>query len=200
MEKNNRSIQDYLSLGYLYILALGILHDAIYYGFMGINILKYSNILDVLLSPIVYIADHLLILVALVIMVIFLLVFFFYQPKLHARYKEKEWYKKSFNVKKLDEQFEKMHNVNGIVLLTSIMVFSFFIGSALGSGGSMAEKLKNKEFKPDTTILFSDTEEREVRVIGQNTEFVFYVEEGETTVTAAPIKGNIKQMRPIEME
>ena len=80
------------------------------------------------------------------------------------------------------------------------MVFSFFIGSAFGSGSKLADKLKNNQFKPDTTILFSDTEERQVRVIGQNTEFVFYVEEGETTVTAAPIKGNIKQMRPMNEE
>ncbi len=53
-ESTQRSIQDYLSLGYLYLVVVGILFDAIFYGILGINIIHYSSILDVLLSPIAF--------------------------------------------------------------------------------------------------------------------------------------------------
>ena len=47
-ERNQISIQDYLSLGYIYLVVAGILFDATFYGILGINIIHYSSILDVL--------------------------------------------------------------------------------------------------------------------------------------------------------
>ncbi len=45
-------LQDYLSIGYLFILVLGVVQETIYYKFLGVNILDYSSILDVLIRPI----------------------------------------------------------------------------------------------------------------------------------------------------
>ena len=44
-------LQDYLSFGYLYLLLLGIVSESIYYGLLGVSVLSYSDVLDVLLSP-----------------------------------------------------------------------------------------------------------------------------------------------------
>jgi len=51
-KNNNIAIQDYLSIGYVFMLILGIFHETIYYKFLGVNILEYSSVLDVLISPI----------------------------------------------------------------------------------------------------------------------------------------------------
>jgi len=65
MESNNgkqnteRSIQDYLSLGYIYLLLLGICRELIFYGMMDINIFSYSSVLDVMLSPLIVLGSKL---------------------------------------------------------------------------------------------------------------------------------------------
>ena len=58
MNTNNRTLQDYLSLGYLFLILCGLAKDIILYRFIGVNILDYSSISDVLLSPIIYIGEN----------------------------------------------------------------------------------------------------------------------------------------------
>jgi len=57
--QSNINIQDYLSIGYVILLILGVFHETIYYKFLGINILEYSSVLDVLISPISVISGDL---------------------------------------------------------------------------------------------------------------------------------------------
>jgi len=48
-EDKRWSIQDYLSLGYLYLLILGIFKDAVFYGYLGVNFINYASVQDILL-------------------------------------------------------------------------------------------------------------------------------------------------------
>jgi hypothetical protein len=45
-------LQTFLPLGYLYLIILGILRDGVFFYMLGINFLKYSSIMDILISPI----------------------------------------------------------------------------------------------------------------------------------------------------
>jgi hypothetical protein len=58
-ENSGFQIQEALSLGYVYLLILGIIHNAIYYNMLGVNYLEYSSILDVLISPVSVITSSL---------------------------------------------------------------------------------------------------------------------------------------------
>ena len=50
--KTLEKIQNLLPIGYLYLVLMGILKESLLYYQLGINILKYSTIMDILISPI----------------------------------------------------------------------------------------------------------------------------------------------------
>lgn len=69
-----------LPLGYLYLIVLGILNQSIQYGLIGINILNYVAISDVLFSPITILTSHYIVLISVVVIGIglyYLVVVFF---------------------------------------------------------------------------------------------------------------------------
>jgi hypothetical protein len=55
-----------IPLGYLYLLLLGLSSESIHYGMLGVNVLDYSDALDVLLSPIALMTDSLAVLAVVV--------------------------------------------------------------------------------------------------------------------------------------
>ena len=63
--KYTEKIQHLLPLGYLYLVIVGILKETAFFYQIGINILKYSSIMDVLMSPIATLTTHPLIFVHL---------------------------------------------------------------------------------------------------------------------------------------
>ena len=62
------SIQEILSLAYLYLLALGILSDALYYAVLGVSYLNFTTILDALISPLSLVTDNYVIVFVLLVM------------------------------------------------------------------------------------------------------------------------------------
>lgn len=90
MKVKKLSIQEYLSLGYIYLVVLGIISDVIYYKFFGIDILNYSTILDVLITPINIMAHDLKVPVLFIITIglgYYLIVVV--SPRFHFKYREK---------------------------------------------------------------------------------------------------------------
>ena len=47
-----KEIQGIVTLGYIYLILMGILNESLYYNQLGVNILNYSDVLDILISPI----------------------------------------------------------------------------------------------------------------------------------------------------
>lgn len=196
-ESKQRSIQDYLSLGYLYLVVVGIIFDAIFYGILGINIIHYSSILDVLLSPVAFVTDSIIV-IAMIGGVILL---FFgigkWNKSYHEKNKEKEWYQKKYDVADLDKRYAKeegdgMFNVVGIFFLAMFMTYSTL------EGYNVKNKIANKEIKPNKRITFQNDSIVEVKFIGMNSQYVFYLLENDSIITASPIQGNIQGIRTVE--
>ena len=74
--KHIDKIQAILPLGYLYLVVLGILKETVFFYQIGINILNYSSIMDILISPIATCLSNPLIFIA----VISFFVFCYYLP------------------------------------------------------------------------------------------------------------------------
>jgi hypothetical protein len=65
-------IQGLLPLGYLYLIILGLLKESILFYQLGVNILKYSSITDILISPIADMASSpILIIIIISVVLIF---------------------------------------------------------------------------------------------------------------------------------
>ncbi len=194
-----RSLQDYLSLGYLYLLVLGIFKDAIYYGYLGVNIINYANIQDILLSPIIHLTSD--IKQFLVIFIGIPLVAYIVQyaaKKYHFKNKNKAWYKAKKNYEKWDKTYDGEDSYSYLITLTLLCLFGGFIGFGLGKGQKTSEKLKEGTLEMNHQITFVDKETLEVNLMGHNSEYLFYAAEKDTTVTIMPIQGNIKKIQNLE--
>jgi len=83
-------LQEYLSMGYVYLIILGIISDVIYFHFFGINILKYAAISDILISPISILVKDIRVLVSVVIIVgLGYVIMFKAMPHFHSKNKQK---------------------------------------------------------------------------------------------------------------
>ena len=90
-EKESRlGIQDSLSLGYVFLLVLGVLYQTIYFKYLGINILEYSSILDVLISPIAVLIGDLKLLIGVVICCLLAFAYGKFLPKYYDRLSKKK--------------------------------------------------------------------------------------------------------------
>ena len=124
---NRRSIQDYLSLGYVYLVVVGIILDAIFYGILGINIIHYSSVLDVLLSPVAFFTDSIIV----IAMIGGVALLFFgmgrWNKKYHEKNKNKEWYQKKYDVAELDKRYSEADNVYAMFNIFGIFFLAMFI-------------------------------------------------------------------------
>src|SRR6218665_1377906 len=144
--KISDDLEKLLPFGYLFLILMGILKDSIYYYQFGINILRYSTIMDVLISPIAEFTSNPIILGAIIL----LFIIHFYLPKFLAKNKDKVFVKRSFELKSTDELSteETKSYYNGIAI-KSLIVFllSFFLGYGLAGGYFNTKKLKENRLE-----------------------------------------------------
>jgi len=196
---NQRSLQDYLSLGYLYLLILGIFKDAIFYGYLGINIINYSSVQDILLSPIIHLTSNLK--QFLILFVGIPLIAFgvgYIAKKYHDINKNKDWYKAKKNYEKWNKVYGGENSYDYLMTLTSLTLFGAFIGFGLGSGQNKAAKLNAQKLEMNHQITFVDEKILKINLLGHNSEYLFYAVENDTIVTILPIQGNIKKIQNLE--
>lgn len=178
-----------LPLGYLYLLVLGIANESIHYGLLGVNILEYSNALDVLLSPIALITGELAMLGVAVGVPLFL------WPYLGAM----RWWA-------LKHPSDKNVRLRAIPLgrlwlpMCAIALVAAFLGVGVGQGYAQREDLVEGSMQPNTRLTFNDGGALEAFVVGINSGYVFYVLEGDTEVTISPIADNIQSLRALPDE
>lgn len=198
-KSESRSLQDYLSLGYLYLLILGIFKDAIYYGYLGVNIINYSNIQDILLSPIIHLTTDLKrFLVIFVGIPLISFIIGYAGKKFHFKNKNKEWYRAKHNSEKWDKVYGGENFSSFVITLTFMCLFGGFIGFGLGSGQKISQKLENGKLENNHQITFMDNTALKVNLIGHNSEYLFYAAEKDTIVTIIPIQDNIKKIQKLE--
>ncbi|MBX2870932.1 MAG: hypothetical protein KTR30_02505 [Saprospiraceae bacterium] len=198
MENNQLRIQNLLSFGYIYLLILGIIRDSIYFGLMGVNIIHYSSVTDILFSPLAYLVDEPYLTLFFVIATYFAVI----QPQFHRKHKDKAWYQRIFDAEKREERFAKPTMVHGELIMLAFAISSMLLGTGVGRGLGMSKKMRNQEFKHNDRLEFVDGESQEVAIIGQNSLYLFYVMQGQTHVSISPFNGAVKrlQLNAIETE
>jgi len=187
-KKRQRSLQDYLSIGYLFLIVCGMVKDIIYYKCLGINIISYSSIIDVLLSPIAYISENNI--VGVFLLVVLPLTYWGYwnRLKIHEFRKKRGWYSKNTDIADLDEKYAKPGSIDELLIFFGTMLFIFFLGTAVGEGPKKAQMVKDKVFEANHRIVFNDNETVMVRLLGQNSQFLFYVQPKSDKVIIVPIQ------------
>ncbi|WP_375562634.1 hypothetical protein ACE193_08860 [Bernardetia sp. OM2101] len=153
MLKEKLTLQEYLSLGYIYLILLGIISDVIYFRFLGVDILNYS---DILLSPVNILTQSWLlsfIFIGIIIFAYFYITKFL--PKFHQKYRLKKWYNLTGNVEKSDRMISSTKENKGIPFIL-FCVFCMFIGLGVGRGNKISKRIKIQNFEENykITVLY----------------------------------------------
>lgn len=193
----NLSLQERFYVGYIYLILLGVVNDAFFYGMIGVSYLNYVTILDALVSPINLVTDNWRLPLTLILVCVFI---YFYLTKLmplfHKKNKDKKWYKKISN-EKADEVYDSLEKKKNIIGVLMVYFFIFFVSISIGRGASLKNKIKDKKLKENMSLIFKDGSKSDVIRIGQNSSYIFYIENGETQITITPLSENIKKIKRI---
>lgn len=189
-------IQGLLPLGYLYLIILGLLKESIFFYPLGIHILKFSSIIDILISPISDITSNPI----LIILITFILLAFFIYQSVLIKNSHKEWGKKILKLYRLDADVDKKELQKAMIPVFSIIValalLSLFVGLGIGQGNMVKSKLEKQSFKNNYIVTFSSGKTAEVYIIDNNSSYYFYVEKGDRNVKIVPV-GNISSLEVI---
>lgn len=191
--KYSEEIQKLLPLGYIYLVILGILKESIFYYQLGINILKYSTIMDILLSPIAEFTSNPITL----LFIISLFVFHYNLPKIFLKYRNNRTLQKIFEVKfaeKLSEDDIKNYYIFASFKMFAVILLSFFIGTGVAGGYSTIHRIRENKIDYNYTLNYNSGESEQIYLISTNSIYYFYVEKGDKSIQIAPI-GSIKNIK-----
>lgn len=196
IQESKLGLQDYFYIGYLYLIILGIVSDAIFYGIFGVSYLNYTTILDALISPVSLLINNWKI--SLFLSLMFWLMYLYFTKWMFLFYKKlrtKKWYAKVYNIEKWDKRYAELEKKKNIIPGMMFVFFLLFVSMRTGMGIGMKYKYTNKEIVPDHTLIFKDNSKLDIRKIGQNSAYFFYFIPGEKVLTATPIADNLKQIK-----
>ena len=183
----SQDLQKLLPFGYLFLVILGIARESIFYNQLGINILNYSTIMDILISPISILTSHPLVFIIFILLILSLYFIIYFLSK---NYK-KNWIKKFLGSKSdlstMSELEVKTHFGNKFIGLVAIGLVSFFLGIGIGNGKGIAERNENGSLKYTTNLTFNTNEKDEVYLIGSNSANVFYYSKDNKNVKISPV-------------
>ncbi len=183
-------------MGYLFLLLLGILSDSIFYSHLDINILSYVTIVDIILSPINYLAKGVLFMLVIVVFPAVFLLLITYQERRFRKKQKANSSDQGFSALGIKSASPNFWIVK--VAAPAIMVLAAYIGHAFGSGTKIQERIRSGDFTADHVVTFLDDEQLRIKRIGQNSQYLFYVLEGEDKVQVSPIPGTIKSLSKLE--
>ena len=196
MEKSLEKFQSLLPLGYLYLIVLGIVKESLFYYQLDINILKYSSLMDVLISPIAELTSRLAIIWATLFLVGLSLIF----QKLLVKNSDKKWVRRILGQKPEENSFEKEEIkkivVQQCVVFLMVALGTFFLGTGLSNGEKVARKIRENNLSYDYKISFESDKQEEVFLINSNSSYYFYITKGNKNLKIAPT-GSIKTIELI---
>lgn len=186
------SVQELLSLGYVFLVLLGIISDVIYYSFLDVEILAYSTILDVLISPINIIARDLRVfaIFAVTILAFYILLTGFI-PFLNKRFGS------SPKATAPEKKPKKKRELPPIIFI-AIMIFSLYFGYGLGRGRKTMERIKQRDINWSHELVFQDGDRDTVYLLGNNSSYLFYVPQETYQITISPIGDTVKKIFPFK--
>jgi hypothetical protein len=180
------AIQDYITLGYLYLVILGTINIVIYYSSFNINIFDYISITDILLAPInMLFLDYknTAMIIAVIWIISYTLKFAF------------------VGVNKLIENLSHKYDKPFKTILYQpvivfVVLFSYvFLVLSINMSERVSSRVANKTYKLYTKLTFTDNTQKDVYVVATTSMYLFFVEQGESVVTVMPISGNVKSIK-----
>lgn len=192
----NLSLQEYFYVGYIYLILLGIVSDAIFYAILGIPYLNYVSILDALVSPFSLLTNNLKLTLILVIGFSFMYIYTTkWSFKIYKKFRDRKWYQKIYNIERWDKIYKDLEDKNNLRPGILFLFFLMFVSMRLGMGIGVQRRISASELKPNYQLVFKDNSEKKIRLIGQNSAFIFYIEDGERIIAVTPIADNVKQIK-----
>lgn len=189
-------IQGLLPLGYLYLIVLGLLKESILYYQLGINILKYSSITDIFISPLSDLTSSPL----LAIIVFSVLILFFIAQNFVVHNSHKNWAQKILGRERFGADATKKEVRKKLlpffILFAAFELLSLFVGLGIGEGSKLSKRISHNEFVCNYKITFSSGGSEEIFVIDLNSSYYFYVTKGDKNIKIAPV-GTINHLEVI---
>jgi hypothetical protein len=182
------ALQDYLSLGYLFLILLGLLDNLIYFETLGINILNYTSISDILITPLSTVFGN----YKITFIIIITLILFYYLLKKIIKYAQ---------IKKREEAARDNKEYQEIAFepLTAILFLfiCLFLGLNIGFTKRVKSDIESGNFTANKTIILNDNTQKDVYIVGHNSTYLFFVEKNSKDIQVMPISGNVKMMKNI---
>ena len=180
-------IQTLLPLGYLYLIVLGLLKESLLYYPLGINILNYSSITDILISPIADLISKVELIIALIIIC---LILYGIQTFLIS-YRNSRWSQKILHRFELAPETSKKEMQKVLfpvfVLLIAIELLSLFVGYGLAGGKMLSKKIINSDYTYNYKLNFNSGKSEDIYVFDSNSSFYFYVTKGSSNIKIVPV-------------
>src|ERR1700750_122856 len=189
-------IQAFLPLGYIYLIILGLLKETILFYPLGINILKYSSLTDILISPVSdMISNPILILVVLSVVLLFFLIQLLIIKYSHTNVVQKIL--KSYRLNPdLDKRDLRKAMIPSFVILAGFELLALFVRLGIGQGEKIKKRLYTQTLKENYLLTTSSGEANPVYLIDINSIYYFYIKKGEKKIKIAPV-GSISQLEVI---
>jgi hypothetical protein len=188
--KNINYLRDVITFGYFFLLIIGFMTDSIMYDNLGIEILHYSSVFDLLVSPIVTMTSNVQIFISTMILLFGYPLLMKWLDKNHG---DKQWVRK-FRIGLGSSKNKGLGSRLGLFLSSLLLLIFYSVGIASGRANALNEKIGTKTYKLTHRLDFKDGTKMSVMLIGQNTQYIFYVPEGTSDITVSPMLTNIKKL------
>ena len=84
--------------------------------------------------------------------------------------------------------------------MIALYVIGGFVGFGVGRGGKTKKKIENNEIELTHQLTFDDGKIENIKMLGKNSLYIFFVTKNEKEVKIAPIDGNIKLITNLKEE
>lgn len=189
-------IQGLFPLGYMYLIILGLLKETLLFYPLGINILKYSSLTDILLSPISDMISNPI----LILMVVSVVVLFFLIQVLFIRYSHTNLVQKIMKSYRMNPDLDKRElrkaMIPVFVILAGFELLALFVGLGIGQGAKIKKKLETQTLTQNYILTNGSGEKSSVYMIDINSIYYFYIKKGEKQIRIAPV-GSIGNLEVI---
>lgn len=189
-------IQVLLPLGYLYLILLGLLNESIRYHELGINILHYSSITDILISPISEMFSSPALLIVLLLFVLFFLLI----QTILVRNSHTGWGQKMLG-NKFNAGISKREMRRAIfpvfVLCVALELLALFVGLGIGGGRKISQEIQHNTYTYNYEVEFTSGKTEKVYLFDLNSSYYFYVTKASKNIHIAPV-GTIGNLELID--
>jgi len=179
--------QTLLPIGYLYLILLGLIDETLQYYPLGINILNYSSITDILLRPIAEIFSS----PVFIIVVISIVLILFIVQTIVVNYCYKKRGEKVFGEKRFNEDVTKKEVQKAIfpifILFVAFELLSIFVGLGIKGGDIISKKISQSDFTCNYRVNFSSGKTQDIYLFDQNSSYYFYAVKGNKNIMIAPV-------------